>query len=124
LECSRQNVDQWIKTHEPLQSVVEEITEEEIDRYEAKVRELGIDNDNITAIMAFLNNKGRNRGWGRQNMDLQGRVDHHHTHEHHLVLEAMRDDLAREVERHAAALEKPRLAVIDGRSRGNGSNNS
>jgi hypothetical protein len=58
-----------------------EIEEETIDRAEWTIQEL-IDQKHPTAVIAFLNNKARHRGWGRQNLELQGRIDHDHRHAH------------------------------------------
>ena len=61
--CSRRTVYNWLEKHEQLREALEDETETTLDMAEVKIVEL-IKAGNITAVMYYLNNRGKSRGYG------------------------------------------------------------
>ena len=73
----RQSISGRIDAAPALQLVVEQIIQEELDEFEEKLKTMGLKLDNFSAIMAYLNAKGRARGYGfRVGVDVKGSIDH------------------------------------------------
>jgi hypothetical protein len=85
LNRTRAAIYDRISKSEHLQKVQQELLEEELDLHEGKLRTLGFDKDNVTALLAFLNARGKERGYGRQNVEVKGDVGHKHEHTHRRV---------------------------------------
>jgi hypothetical protein len=82
LERSRAGIYKRISDSPHLQQVKEDILEEEIDLREGKLRTMGFDQNNVTALLAWLNANAKHRGYGRQNLDVRGSLEHDHKHVH------------------------------------------
>lgn len=95
LNRTRTSIYQRIQRSEKLQQLQNDLLEEELDLHEGKLRQLGFDKDNVTAVLAFLNAKGRQRGYGRQGLEVSGEIDHKHRHDHfHRRVEELADSEA------------------------------
>jgi hypothetical protein len=107
-----------------LQALQAELVEEELDLHEDKLRSLGFDADNVTALLAFLNAYGKARGYGRQTVtaQLEHEHRHQHTHEHHVLIEQMQNELLDRINRHVLARSEPAM-IGNGRNGANGSDN-
>jgi hypothetical protein len=84
LGCTRGNV--WVRVQRTpeLQTLCAEIMESNKDGWEEKLEELGMEKNNVVAVLAKLNAHGRDRGYGRHVTDfnVSGRVEHAHLHLH------------------------------------------
>ena len=119
LNCTRDNVYKWIRRTPALQQLQSELLEEEKDEHEWQLRDLGMNNGNITAILAFLNAKAGDRGYGRSSHDREhlerqaaqiATQTHQHLHLHfHSERLARVDDseLDQMIAAHRAALAAP-----------------
>lgn len=70
LGLKRQAVYQRVQHHPVLQELLREIEEEEKDRFEALVKDMAENDKHPTMVLAWLNAKARERGWGRYGMDV------------------------------------------------------
>jgi hypothetical protein len=85
LRCSRQNVDKTIDRYPDLQKLCADILQEEIDKHEGTLRKMALEKEVPVAVLAFLNAKAQNRGWGytsRTDVVVSGSVEHKHLHLH------------------------------------------
>jgi aryl carrier-like protein len=96
-----------IQRSEALQKLMAELLEEELDLHEGKLRELGFDSNNVTALLAFLNARGKHRGYGQQRFEVKGEFGHKHDHVHRRADEL--DD--------AEAVEEWRRLISSGETR-------
>ncbi len=78
LGVTRQAVAFRIEKSEYLTELVKRIEQEEIDTFEAKVRQMALNQGHPTMVLAYLNAKAADRGWGRQNVAVKGNVHHDH----------------------------------------------
>jgi predicted transcriptional regulator len=100
LGLTRQAVNNRVKKHATLQETLRMIEEEEKDKFEALVKDMAFEDKHPTMVLAWLNAKGRDRGWGRYGMEIRGQIDHDHFHDHRVVIEDMREEMLREIEGH------------------------
>ena len=88
LGVTRQSVYDRITKHPELQKLQIELLEESKDLHEEALRHLALEELNVTANLAFLNAKARDRGWsGRgdinaQSTNLPPGETHYHLHLH------------------------------------------
>lgn len=80
---TRQAVSQRVYRSEKWMNLLREIEDEEIDRFEAKVRTMGLRDSHPTMVLAYLNAKAPHRGWGRYHGRFEAKVDV----EHHITPE-------------------------------------
>ncbi len=82
--CAAQTIWEMVQRSPELQKLCEEIMEESKDDWEAKLHELGMDKNNVIAVLASLNAKARDRGYARHTTDVSvaGTVEHRHLHMH------------------------------------------
>jgi hypothetical protein len=110
LGCSRQNVAETIERYPALRKLSDELMEMSIDGWEEKLEEIGMKQNNPTALLGLLNAHGKSRGYARHANDVHitGTAEHRHLHlssdkfnqldddELERLIEQRRADLARE----------------------------
>ena len=107
LQRTRSAVYDRIQRSPELQKLQDELLEEELDLHEGKIRQLGFEKDNTTALLAFLNAKGRERGYGRYGVEVKGEFEHRHKHAHlHAKLGQRGIDLSRYSDEQLEAIEE------------------
>src|SRR5687767_10462324 len=65
LGVNRRTVARTIERYPALQQLCADLLEEELTLHEGVLRKLAIEKEQTVPILAFLNNKGRHRLWGR-----------------------------------------------------------
>jgi hypothetical protein len=124
--CAPNTVRNYIERYPECRAAFEETQETTGDMVEGQLLKM-IKEGDVTAIIFYCKTKLKHRGY-EQNVVINGAVDHAHHHEHHIVIQSMRDALNAEIEGHAAAallkLPSPGANGQSKRSRGNGSNGS
>ena len=117
LKCTRDNVVNIIGRHPDLQELVSQLNETKLDTLEDKLFALGVEKDNVTAAIAWLNAHGKARGYsyGRAgSVAVSGVVEHRHLHMHKSgsALQDLSDsELRLRIEQRRAAL------ALEGRNR-------
>jgi hypothetical protein len=87
LGIARATVCVRVQRSPELQRVCHEVLEENKDRWEQKLEELGMEKDSVVAVLAKLNCYARDRGYNRTQTDVMvsGDIRHHHVHSTRLV---------------------------------------
>ena len=117
LGITRHAVWQRVQKYPMLQETLRLIDEEEKDKFEALVQDMAFEDKHPTMVLAWLNAKARERGWGRYGMEIRGQIEHDHFHDHRVVIEDMREEMLREIEGHVML---PDHAEQPGRGNGSG----
>ena len=106
-------------SHPDLQELVTQLNETKLDTLEDKLYALGVEKDNVTAIVAMLNAHGKGRGYSYGRADsvaVSGVVEHRHLHLHKSggPLQDLTDDELRQriSERRAALAAEGRNAAV------------